>query len=201
MTNTRQNQSGGRRDGDRGGDALKGLAAGVVGGFVGAAVMNQFQALLGKVMAGEERSHGAQSLQQGSPPRGVGRELRALGKDEEDDDAAERLANAVSVGVSGRELPERAKEAAGVALHYAMGATSGAIYGALAEVVPQVTAGAGLPFGAGVWLVADEGVVPAAGLSKSAAEYPPAIHAYAFASHLVYGLTTELVRRAVRSAL
>jgi uncharacterized membrane protein YagU involved in acid resistance len=58
-----------------------------------------------------------------------------------------------------------------------------------------------LPFGAAVWLIADEGIVPAAGLSKSPAEYPLSIHAYAFTSHLVFGLTAELVRRAMRSVL
>ncbi|MDT7778027.1 MAG: hypothetical protein QOC99_539 [Acidobacteriota bacterium] len=196
---TRKRQKSER--GDDGGDVLKGLAAGVVGGLVASAVMNQFQFLLSKLFADEEESHGAQSLQKGSPQKGLGRKLAAEGKDDPEDDAPERLANAISVGVFDHELSKPEKEKAGVAVHYAMGVASGAIYGAAAEVVSGVTAGAGLPFGAAVWLVADEGVVPAAGLSKSATEYPLSIHAYAFASHLVYGLTTELVRRAVRSAL
>lgn len=140
-------------------------------------------------------------MQQGTPQRGVGRELQAEGKDEAEDDAPERLANAISVGVLDRQLTDREKDAAGTAVHYAMGTTSGALYGAFAEIVPQVKAGAGLTFGAAVWLVVDEGVVPAAGLSKSPTEYRLSIHAYAFASHLVYGLTTEIVRRAVRNAL
>ncbi len=190
-----------RGSSDPEGDVWKGLVSGIVGGLVASAVMNQFQALLSKLAAGEERSHGAQSLQQGSPQHGVGRELQAKGKDEAEDDATERLANAISVGVSGRELTEREKEVAGVALHYTMGATSGALYGAVAEVLPEVKAGVGLPFGAAVWLSADEGIVPAAGLSKSPAQYPLSIHAYAFAAHLIFGLTTELVRRAVRNAL
>ncbi len=189
----------GRGEGEA--DLWKGLAAGVVGGLVASAVMNRFQAQLSRVFEGEERSHGAQSLQQGSPQHGVGGELQAVGKDEEEDDAPERLANAIAVGVLNRELTEREKDVAGVMFHYAMGATSGALYGALAEVVPEAKAGVGLPFGAAVWVIADEGIVPAAGLSKSPAEYPLSIHAYAFASHLVFGLTTELVRRAVRNAL
>jgi len=182
-------------------DVLKGLAAGVVGGLVASVVMNRFQALLSKRLAGEERSHGAQSLQQGTPQQGVGRELEAEGKDEPEDDATERLANAISVGVFRHELTEQEKELAGTALHYAMGTTSGALYGAVAELVPAATAGAGLPYGLAVWLVADEGIVPAAGLSKSPAEYPLWIHVYSLSTHLVYGLTTELVRRAVRNAL
>ncbi|HVF50953.1 MAG TPA: DUF1440 domain-containing protein [Pyrinomonadaceae bacterium] len=183
------------------GDVLKGLAAGVVGGLVAAAVMNQFQALWSKLAEGEERAHGAQSLQQGTPQHGVGRELQAEGKDAQEDDATERLANAISVDVFGHELTEREKDIAGVGFHYAMGATSGALYGAMAEFVPEVRAGAGLPFGAAVWLIADEGIVPAVGLSKSPTEYPLSIHVYSFASHLVFGLTAELVRRGVRQVL
>lgn len=183
------------------GDVLKGLAAGVVGGLVASAVMNQFQALLSKLFEGEEEAHGAQSLQEGSPQRGLGRELAEEGKDDPDDDAPERLANAISVGVLDRELSKPEKETAGVVFHYVMGGTSGAIYGALAEVLPEVKAGAGVPFGAAVWIIADEGIVPAAGLSKSPTEYPISIHAYALASHLVFGLTTEVVRRAVRGVM
>jgi len=179
----------------------KGLAAGVVGGLVASWTMNQFQALWSKLTEGEERSHGAQSLQQGSPQQGIGRKLQAKGKDEPEDDAAERLANAISVGISDRELTKREKDAAGTALHYAMGVTSGALYGALAEAMPGATIGAGLPLGAAVWVIADEGIVPAVGLSKSHKEYPLSIHAYAISSHLVFGLTTELVRRAVRKAM
>jgi hypothetical protein len=185
----------------REGNVWKGLAAGVVGGLVASWTMNQFQALWSKLAEGEERSHGAQSLQQGHPQKGIGRELQAEGKDEAEDDAAERLANAISVGISDRELTRSEKDAAGTALHYAMGATSGALYGAVAEALPQVTIGAGLPFGVAVWVIADEGIVPAVGLSKSPAEYPLSIHAYSFTSHLVFGLTAELVRRALRGSV
>jgi hypothetical protein len=179
----------------------KGVAAGIAGGLVASAVMNQFQALWGKLMAGEERPHGAQSLQQGMPEHGVARELQERGSDEPDDNAAVRAGNAVAELVLHKKLTKHEKEIAGAVAHYAMGATSGAIYGAVAEVVPAATAGEGAPFGAAVWLIADEAVVPALGLSKSADEYPLSTHVYAFASHLVYGVTTEVVRRTVRRAL
>jgi len=112
-----------------------------------------------------------------------------------------RLANAISVGLLDHELTRSEKEATGTVIHYAFGVMTGGLYGAAAELLPGITAGAGVPFGAFVWLSADEGVVPGLGLSKSPTEYPLSIHAYALASHLVYGLTTELVRRAVRQAL
>jgi putative membrane protein len=182
-------------------DIYKGIAAGVAGGLVGSFTMNQFQALWGKLMENEERPHGAQSLQQGSPEHGIGRELAERGVDEPDDNAAVRTGNAVSELVLNQHLTKSEKETAGAIAHYAMGVTSGAIYGAVAEVMPAATVAQGIPFGAAVWLIADEAIVPAAGLSRKPNEYPASIHAYAFASHLVYGLTTEIVRRAVRKAL
>jgi putative membrane protein len=179
----------------------KGLAAGAAGGLVASWVMNQFQALWSRKAYGIERSHGAQSLQRGSPRHGVARSLQERGRDRESDNAAVRMASAVSEDVFGHRLAEREKEAAGAVAHYAMGVASGAIYGAAAEMLPAATAGAGLPFGAVVWLVADELVVPALGLSKPPTEYPLSTHAYALASHLVYGLVTEVARGAVRRAL
>lgn len=179
----------------------KGIAAGVAGGLAGSLVMNQFQGLWSKLMSNEERPHGAQSLQQGSPEHGIGRELAERGVDEPDDNAAVRTGNAVSEFVFDHHLTKSEKEKAGAVAHYGMGATSGAIYGAVAEMMPAATAVEGLPFGAAVWLIADEAIVPLAGLSKKTSEYPASIHAYAFTSHLVFGLTTEIVRRAVRRAL
>lgn len=183
------------------GDILKGLAAGIGGGLVAAIVMNQFQKLLSKFITGEERSHGAQSLQKGSPHRGAGRMLEKRGAEDAEDDAAERLTNAISVGVFDRELSDREKDIGGTAFHYAYGISMGAVYGAAAEVLPETTIGAGLPYGALIWIGADEGVVPLLGLSKQSSEYPLSIHASALASHLVYGLTVEIVRSAVRRAL
>ena len=82
-----------------------------------------------------------------------------------------------------------------------MGATSGAVYGMAVEIRPKVTTGAELPFGAAVWLVADEVAVPAFGLSKPPWKIPLSTHAKALVSHFVYGLTTDAVRRVVRRAL
>ena len=163
--------------------------------------MNQFQSFLSKRINGEERAHGAQSLQSGSPQHGVGRELQEQGSDQQQDDAPMRLANAISTQLFNHHLTQSEKHIAGVALHYAFGTSTGAVYGVAAEFLPEVTAAAGIPYGAMVWLTADEGVVPVLGLSKSAEDYPLSVHLYALASHLVYGLTNEVVRRTVRSQL
>ncbi len=115
-----------------------------------------------------------------------------------------RTTRIVSETVLGHKLKPDEKHFAGTVAHYAMDATAGVIYGTIAKVMPGQDAGTGLPFGAAVWLVADEGIVPVTGLSKSAAEYLPSIHAYTaytIASHFVYGLATEVVQRVVRQAI
>jgi hypothetical protein len=180
---------------------LKGLIAGAIGGFVASAVMNKFQQLFSDFLIGEERSHGAQSIQTGTPQHGIGRKLDEFGLDDPKDDSAERLANAASVGILGHKPTEGEKRSAGTALHYGYGISMGAVYGAAAEMVPNITTGAGMPYGAAIWLGADEGVVPLLGLSKSPSEYPLSVHAVSLASHLVYGLTADVVRQGVRASL
>ncbi len=93
------------------------------------------------------------------------------------------------------------KDIAGDLVHYSFGTLNGAMYGAAAEVAPRARAGAGSLFGTALFLVADEAVVPLMGWSKPPREYPWSSHLYGLASHLVYGVATEGVRRAVRAAM
>lgn len=184
------------RETNENGNIWKGLVAGLAGGLVASWTMNQFQAAWTRIAEGMEKPHGAQSMQPSEGSNGEQRQDAA-----EQDDATVETAKAISKGVFGHELQESEKKPAGAAVHYAFGAVSGGVYGALAEISPQVTTAAGLPFGAAFWLVADEVTVPLLGLSKGPTEYPVSTHAYALASHLVYGVTTELSRRALRQVL
>ena len=172
------------------------MVAGLVGGLVASWTMNQFQAAWTRIAEGSEKSHGAQSMQ---PSEGsTGDQAQDV---QEQDDATVETAKVISRGVFGHELQENEKEPAGAAVHYAFGTVTGGLYGALAEVSPQVTAAAGLPFGAAFWLIADEVSVPLLGLAKGPTAYPVSTHVYALASHLVYGVTAELSRRALRQVL
>lgn len=178
------------------GNVWKGLVAGLAGGLVASWTMNQFQAAWMRAAANSEKPHGAQSMQPSDGSKGD-QEQDA----KEQDDATVETAKVISKQVFGHELLESEKKPAGAAVHYAFGAATGGLYGALAEVTPQVTTGAGLPFGAAFWLLADEISVPLLGLSKGPTEYPVSTHVYALASHLVYGVTAEMSRRALRQVL
>jgi len=164
-------------------DLLKGIVAGVAGGLLASLVMEQFQALW--TMVGEK-------LQE---PKGDTRPKK------KPKPTTVKTADVLSRQLFGHKVPKNKQKMAGEAVHYAMGATSGAIYGAMAEVAPVVTAVEGTAFGTAVWLVADEVSLPVLGLSKPPTSIPLSTHVYALASHFVYGAVTEAIRRVVRKAL
>jgi uncharacterized membrane protein YagU involved in acid resistance len=165
-------------------DPVRGLVAGLAGGLLASWLMERFQ--------------GAVPPETFAGLLGEGREEEGDGDEEP---ATVKAAEALSEGVLDHRLTKREKAWAGPAVHYAFGGAAGAAYGVLAEYAPGVTAGLGLPFGAAFWLAADEAAVPALGLSGAPWAYPPSVHAYALASHLVYGLAAEGVRRSVRARL
>jgi uncharacterized membrane protein YagU involved in acid resistance len=151
----------------------KGAVAGLAGGLAASWVMNEFQAGLSKAT----QDHGGS------------------------EDATMKAAGSIAKTVLGRELSHGEKAQAGPFVHYAFGGLMGALYGAAVEVAPKAQAARGLSFGTALWFGADEVGVPAAGLSGPPMESPPSVHASALASHLVYGFTVDLVRRAVRAVL
>ncbi|MFU8803215.1 MAG: DUF1440 domain-containing protein [Bradymonadaceae bacterium] len=175
-------------------DLLQGAAVGLLGGLVASWVMNQFQthvpaSAFARVLGENGAGNGAQS------------EESQRGSEDEADPATVKAAQAVSTTVFHHELTPEEKKWAGPLVHYSFGAATGALYGAMAEQAPTVTRGLGVPFGAMWWLVADETFVPTLRLSQAPWKYPASSHVYALASHLVYGLTTEAIRRMVRPRL
>ena len=174
-------------------DVWKGLAAGIVGGLVASWMMEEFQTAWAKLSETTQ--------QNGSQRTSSGDGAQPQRDEAEQEPATVKAAEAVSEKLLGHHLKKGEKEMAGNAVHYATGGASGAVYGVAAEFVPQLTAGAGLPFGTAVWLVVDETAVPLLGLSKAPMQYPLSTHVYALASHFVYGLTTEAVRRTLRKTI
>ncbi|MBW8873768.1 MAG: DUF1440 domain-containing protein [Acidobacteria bacterium] len=179
------------------GELWKGAVAGLAAGLAATYVMTQFQNLSGKL---------AKALEEDEPqnPQHAadrGKEEGGQRDGQQEEDATVKTAEAISHGLFHHELTREEKKVAGPAVHYGFGTLTGGAYGALAEVAPAVTRGAGLPFGSAVWLGADEIAVPAFRLSGPPLSHPPAVHARALAAHLVYGLALETARRLVRRVL
>src|ERR1051325_2138107 len=169
---------------DRDGNLLKGLMAGLLGGIAGAWAMDLFQFSWSRLAANPEYSEGAHSPKQdGSQVT----EPRTVPGSTGDTPATIKLASAISRGLFDHALTSEEKRSAAPLGHYAFGATTGALYGLIAELKPEVTALAGLPFGVAVWLAADETSLPLLGLSRSPQDYPLAKHVFSLAAHFVYG--------------
>ncbi len=172
----------------------KGIAAGVAGGLAGAWTMNQFQSVWSK--AAEKLNQNEDGAQNGNH-----QENRAQSDPEMEEDVTMKTAGYISKTIFRKPISHEAKKKAGPVVHYAFGALMGGAYGAAVENVPQTKAGMGIPFGATLFAAADEIAVPAFGLAKSFGEYPLSAHVSALAAHLVYGMTTEAVRKGVRQGL
>ena len=149
---------------------LRGAAAGLAAGLIASFAMNQFQKMWSAAVPMPE-----------------------------DDEPSTVKAAQKATRAAGAELAEDEKEPAGNAVHYLFGGGLGALYGLIAEYRPEITSGFGAPFGLGAAALFDEVAVPAAGLSEPPAEVPARQHLYGIASHLVYGGTTEGIRRLLRS--
>ncbi len=103
--------------------------------------------------------------------------------------------------VLGHPLHKHQQSITEQSIHYVFGGATGAIYGAAAEFAPVVTIGFGAAFGVVLQLLTHETLVPAAGLDVPASQQPAREHLSELFTHILYGATTEVVRRVVRRKL
>ena len=86
-------------------------------------------------------------------------------------------------------------------IHYTFGAFSGGAYGALAEVFPATTAGAGTAAGAGLYLASHGSTLPLLQIQAPPWRLPRAALAWEVTSHLLFGAALELSRRGLHQVL
>jgi len=179
----------------------KGLVAGAAGGLVGTIAMTQFQKAWQKTAERRQLGDGRQQRENWNQQRAQEQQEEHQHEEKEDATmkATEKLAR-----LAGTELTREQRGTASPFIHYGFGTAMGALWGLAMETSPrsirrQRSPFFGSIFGSGLFLGADEVAVPALGLAEAAQK--PSSHLYAWASHLVYGLTAEFVRRQVRERL
>ena len=177
------------RKGQKQPNIWKRMLVGLIAGLAGSWTMNRFQDVW-LAVAPPDNSEKKTEMNEQNQTSEAG--------EENQDDTTVKAASAVSQKLFDHRLTSSEKKIAGPAVHYAVGAAAGMVYGIASELWPEVTAGFGLPYGTAFWLVVDEGMVPSLGLAKGPTEYPLATHAYALASHLIFGATAEGTRRLLR---
>ncbi|NYF90868.1 DUF1440 domain-containing protein [Tunturiibacter empetritectus] len=103
--------------------------------------------------------------------------------------------------IAGHRLEGAKKLAAMETIHWSFGALTGAAYGALAEYYPQATAKDGAGFGMALTSLTHGTALPALGLSAELEDQTTRERTSEMATHVVYGMVTETVRRVVRKML
>ncbi|HET7321136.1 MAG TPA: DUF1440 domain-containing protein, partial [Longimicrobiaceae bacterium] len=99
--------------------------------------------------------------------------------------------------VVGVDLSKGERQEGGRAIHWALGAGAGALYGVMRRRVPGADAADGLLFGTAFWLLMDEGANWALGLTPGPGAFPWQTHARGLAGHLVFGATTDATLHAL----
>ena len=169
---------------------VKGAIAGALAGLLASWAMEAFQGSWANATTQIERHRMVTR-------EGAGRRRGGTGGPEEP--SAVKVASAVAEPVLESELTDEEKPVAGEVVHYGFGALNGALYGALAGIpLLPIRALHGMFFGAALWVAADEYTVWKLGIRKEEPPFPSMTHAYALASHLVYGFTLETVRGLIR---
>src|SRR5271170_3780956 len=105
---------------------------------------------------------------------------------------------ALAEKLAGHELTGPQKTVAVETLHWGFGALTGAAYGALAEYYPQATAKDGAAFGMALTSLTHGTGLPALGLPDDTHEQTTRERTSEMATHVVYGVVTETVRRRAR---
>ena len=185
----------------------KGLAAGLIGGLVASWTMNRFQDVWSKVAKGVE-TWPANQFQNVSGEYAEGGEETSGTQDSEfgskpevQDDTTVRAASAISEGVFGHKLTQSEKKIAGTAVHYLLGTGVGGLYGAAAEIAPERHRGGRPAFRRRLLVSCGRGrsaVARSLKRTNGVSALRPRLRSLIT---FVYGLTAEVVRRAVRSAL
>jgi putative membrane protein len=103
--------------------------------------------------------------------------------------------------LAGHALAMQEKEAAATAIQWGFGALSGAAYGGLAEYYPAATAKDGAGFGMALASLTHQNMLPALGLEAEPEEQTARERTSEMATHVMYGVVTEMVRRVVRKIL
>ena len=169
-------------------DRLHGAIAGAAGGLIGTLAMNYAQRLW--TLAVEGRAPAASAADE--------HDARDWQERSEQQNANELAAQALATATVHRRLTSHELSVAARIVHFAFGAAVGALHGLYAQRT-LTRRRTGVALGTALWLTADEIAMPLMGLSKSTLQRPLEMHLQSFVAHIVYGVTTENVRHAVRS--
>lgn len=177
---------------------FRGVLVGVAAGIAATLVMDQFQKVSTVAQKALERQ---KKLAEHESRWQIAHEQVQEEQQEQQQEGSTEIVARKIAEATGSHLQKESKKKAGQAVHYTFGTLMGVVYAVCAEVLPEVTTGAGTAYGTLLFLSADEIAVPAFQLSPSPADTPASDHLQHWAAHVVYGGSLELVRNLIRRLL
>ncbi|MBZ9752647.1 DUF1440 domain-containing protein [Deinococcus sp. HMF7604] len=171
--------------------AYRTLVAGLLGGAVGTLAMGQYWTRVAPKLEGDSGGQDSQKPDQHS--------ISLVGQQHEPGESSTAALGRVAYEkTEGHPPGKQTRAALSEAVHWSMGAGSGALYGALAGRGNPLK---GAAFGVGLWALIDEGLVPLLGLQDGPAGSPARGHANRLGAHLAYGLGLGLTVWALAGVL
>lgn len=109
------------------------------------------------------------------------------------DRTAYEVAADKAAAILDRKLDKKGRARWGSVIHWALGIGAGVVYALIRTQIPNPNLLHGFAFGFVFWLVMDEGVVYALGLTPGPLRFPWQAHARGAIGHLVFGAVAELI--------
>ena len=156
-------------------DVVRGMLAGMVGGLVGSCAMMLYMDAVSKAVNGDQLPQG--------------------------DTVTAKVADLAVRKMTGEEPSQPDKRTGAAVVHYGFGTIVGAVYGVAVEYLPLSNSGFGALYGTTLFVVADEFLLPRLELAHWPADESALDQLGHLGAHLVYGVATEAVRRAVCACL
>lgn len=179
----------------------QGALLGAAGSLAGLLAMQLYWKVSGKLAGSGEQSEEGEA-QSGDGKSRVAQALEdvsVVGQQHEEGESAPGAVGRIAYEtVVHRSPSKKTKKKLMQGVHWGYGIAVGSLYGALRADAEVPDLGWGLAYGAALWLLGDELMVPLLGLAEGPGAHGPAEHANALGAHLAYGAATAAATQGLR---
>lgn len=177
----------------------RGFARGLLGSLVGLAAMDLYSRGMKALASRYGNENGKGNGSGGRQETDALDDISIDGiKAREDEPSTEAVARLAVEAVTDEEPADSTRARLGQVVHWGYGAAVGGLYGLIRSDNEELDLPAGAGYGAALWLIGDEVMVPLLGLAKGPTANGLSSHAQALGAHLVYGVATSGATHALR---
>lgn len=174
----------------------KNIILGMIGGAVGTLAMDYARRRIQPLLSGDDED---QQAENGSGRSRALDDIAVAGQRHgEEESSTHALGRIGYETMTGHPPAKETKDTLSSGIHWSYGVLQGGVYGALRGNADAPDWEGGIAFGAGLWLLGDEVVVPILGLQDGPTAYAPETHLNRALIHLVYGVTTAVTTHVLK---